>query len=144
MGPHCEYAACQKSKLRGCHEITELERQSIFESFWEKMSWEQRRQFVCSNITLTACKRKVTKYEISRKSETKSYFLQVSRNSIVTKVQVCRVMFLRTLGMSEWFLRYWLDKTRDTNDIAPKLETSLQRRTSPKKERRVTNLDCFL
>lgn len=143
MGPRCESTVCQKSNFRECHDITELERRSIFDGFWKTMSWEQRRQFICSTVTLAPCKRKVTKNETSRKSETKSYYLLVSRNSNVTRLQVCRGMFLHTLGLSEWFLRYWLDKTRGSNGIAPKSETSLQRRKSPKKKEQSQSLTAF-
>lgn len=57
--------------------------------------------------------------------------------------QACRGMFLHTLGLSEWFLRYWLDKTRGSNGIAPKSETSLQRRKSPKKKEQPQSLTAF-
>ncbi|CAK1553213.1 unnamed protein product [Leptosia nina] len=44
IGPRCFSEFCKKSKLRGCNNIAETERQEIFIIFWKQMDWSQRQQ----------------------------------------------------------------------------------------------------
>ncbi|KAL4721246.1 hypothetical protein ACJJTC_011701 [Scirpophaga incertulas] len=44
IGPRCFSKFCTKSKLRGCNNIVETERQGILLVFWKQMDWSQRQQ----------------------------------------------------------------------------------------------------
>lgn len=105
MKPACNSTFCTKSKLRNCPNIHEDQRKELFNTFWKTMSWEQRKSYVCCHVT--ARDKKVTKNPVSTRSKTLAYFL--TTNNI--RHQVCKKMFLNTLGIKDWFVRYWLDKT---------------------------------
>lgn len=49
-GPRCTSTFCIKSKVRGCSNLSDDERQNIFSKFWKGMTWEQRKQYVVSNV----------------------------------------------------------------------------------------------
>lgn len=103
--PACDSLFCKKSKLRNCDNIDEEKRRELFETFWKKMSWDQRKMFVCCHVT--PVEKKVTKNPQSTRSKTLGYYLTIEN----VRHQVCKKMFLNTLGIKEWFLRYWLEKT---------------------------------
>ncbi|KAJ8721005.1 hypothetical protein PYW08_006470 [Mythimna loreyi] len=105
MNPACDSTFCTRSKLRNCNNIHADKRMELFETFWKKMSWEQRRIYVCCHVI--ANHKKITKNPQSSRSKTLAYFLTIDN----IRHQVCKKMFLNTLGIKDWFVRYWLDKT---------------------------------
>ena len=56
MGPRCSSAACIKSAKHRCSAIGEPERNNIFMDFWQHMTWEEKRVFVCDLIDVVPCK----------------------------------------------------------------------------------------
>ena len=48
MGPKCTSPYCSKSKARRCNDISEDDKKSMFDSFWTKLDWNQRKTFVAS------------------------------------------------------------------------------------------------
>ncbi|XP_045540071.1 uncharacterized protein LOC123722410 [Papilio machaon] len=105
MKPSCISSFCKKSKLRSCQNIDEDKRKELFNTFWKTMSWEQRKTFVCCHVI--ANDKKVTKNPESTRFKTLAYFLTIEN----IRYQVCKKMFLNTLGIKDWFVRYWLEKT---------------------------------
>lgn len=105
MGSPCTSAFCEKSKLRACADITDEQRQHLFDSFWQNMNWDQRRAFICSHVV--AVQKHVTKNPQSKRTATLTYFLTVEN----MRFQVCKQMFLGTFGIKDWFIRYWLAKS---------------------------------
>ncbi|CAG5047105.1 unnamed protein product [Parnassius apollo] len=49
IGPRCTSEFCKKSKLRACDTIPE-EEHTLFSNYWNNMTWEQRKQYVVSNV----------------------------------------------------------------------------------------------
>ncbi|XP_039297607.1 uncharacterized protein LOC120354469 isoform X2 [Nilaparvata lugens] len=74
LGPRCQSVACIKSKLRACNTITEDERLKIFNGFWKKMSWDQRKVYVVSLLEKVDVSRRRSQSENSRWSETLKIF----------------------------------------------------------------------
>jgi hypothetical protein len=106
MGPLCMSKRCFSGKSMYCSKLTEEIRKNIFDTYW-KMSWEEKKMYVCSMIDKKPTKRK-TKDCNSRRSDSKIYYLKVNNK----KERVCLNTFLETLGIREWTVRYWLgDKT---------------------------------
>ncbi|XP_045485486.1 uncharacterized protein LOC110999393 isoform X1 [Pieris rapae] len=118
MAPRCTSIFCTKSKIRGCPNLTDDERQDIFSKFWKNMTWDQRKQYVVSNVLI--CERKQIKKTIdSRRSESKQYFLPTS----IGRIQVCMQTFLKTLGLKESTVRCWLNNSehgiaKTSNDVS--------------------------
>ncbi|KAF2901208.1 hypothetical protein ILUMI_04975 [Ignelater luminosus] len=53
LEPSCSSSFCAKSKKRQSKEIKEYTRQESFSTFWENLSWDQRKTLVCSLVTST-------------------------------------------------------------------------------------------
>ncbi|CAG9791489.1 unnamed protein product [Diatraea saccharalis] len=108
IGPQCTSEFCKKSKLRGCDSIPEDERITLFSNYWNNMTWEQRKQYVISNVRVCPKKQVKSKESSSRRSESKEYFLETSNG----RVQVCKNTFLNAFGIKEWTIRYWLSTSK--------------------------------
>ncbi|KAL4706868.1 hypothetical protein ACJJTC_010102 [Scirpophaga incertulas] len=104
IGPRCTSEFCKKSKLRGCDTIPDEERNTLFSNYWNNMTWEQRKQYVASNVQVCPKKQVKCKTSSSRRNETKEYFTETLNG----RVQVCKLTFLNTFGIKEWTVRYWL------------------------------------
>ncbi|OXA41441.1 hypothetical protein Fcan01_23603 [Folsomia candida] len=92
IGPTCESEKCKKCKTRHCEKFSESRRLYLFEKFWKEMDWGQKHAYVLSLADKTSPKREVKK----------------GGGSHGEKHQVCRTMFLNTLGIKYTQLRYWL------------------------------------
>lgn len=110
MGLPCTSTLCAKWKTRLCNTILEEERKLLFQEFWQKMDWTQKRAFVCSSVEIKATGRKTTKKLESRRSTTLLYFLKINGE----KVPVCREMFLSTLGLKRAMVKNWLQNFHGT------------------------------
>lgn len=104
--PTCQSASCRKTILRSCDQFSEENRLEIFKKFWS-MSWEQKKSYVISLIDTVSIRRKTTE-NISRRNF--SYVYRLVKASGI-KVQVCKKMFLNTLGLSEKMVTGWYNNT---------------------------------
>lgn len=105
IGHRCHHG-CNEGQIRNkggqqCENISEEQRQTIFTDFW-KMTWEQRKVYVSSQIEARPTKRKTTGGQ-SRKNRTYKYRLQVDNK----QVPVCQTMFLTTLNIGVWSVHEW-------------------------------------
>lgn len=106
MSIKCLSEACNKMKNRHCTKFSDEERTNMFTSFWQNMTWDEKRVYVVSNIEYVPKKRSSTG-ENSRRSGTFNYFLRKADN---TKFQVCKKMFLGTMGLKEDMVQDWVKK----------------------------------
>lgn len=113
MSMKCLSEACKKMKNRHCYKFSEEERTSIFTSFWQNTNWDEKRVYATSNIEYISKKRSSTG-ENSRRSGTFNYFLRKADN---TKFQVCKKMFLGTMGLKEDMVQDWVKKTNQNHGI---------------------------
>lgn len=92
---------CDKRDYRLCSHITEDERREMFDKFWVTMNWEERKVYVNSLVASGATSVKTV--ENSRRKRSFEYFLW-KKNA---RVQVCKSMFLTTLGIGEHAVYAW-------------------------------------
>ncbi|XP_072550288.1 uncharacterized protein [Salminus brasiliensis] len=104
MGSGCASEACRKSAKRFCHTFSEEDRQNIFQNFWQKMNWEERRIYVAGLVDHTPVARKRSVSQESRRLSTLSYHLMLDGE----KKRVCKKLFLSTLGLGEWSVAHWV------------------------------------
>lgn len=102
MGPPCTSSKCVKYKTRFCNTINLERRNSIFHKFWKELEWDQKKIYVTSLMKKRNTVRKFVPGD-SRRSFTYEYFLRVD-NEVK---QVCKKMFLSTLGVKEWMVSHW-------------------------------------
>jgi len=105
IGHRCHHG-CNEGQIRNkggqqCENISEEQRQTIFADFW-KMTWEQRKVYVSSQIEACPTKRQTTGGQ-SRKNRTYKYRLQLDNK----QVPVCQTMFLSTLNIGAWSVHEW-------------------------------------
>lgn len=108
LGARCSSKMCLKSKKRFCSSISEDTRKEIFTTFWEKMTWDQRKVFVSAHVSLYPPSRKTTEDEASRRSYTLIYRLPNGAEA----VQVCRNTFLSTTGLGRFTVETWVKNSK--------------------------------
>lgn len=106
VGPRCTSNACKKSSSRLCSEINEEARKKVFDEFWQHMNWAQRKQYVAGQVDCDPVERSRAVGSQSRRSVSLRYHLMVDGK----RKQVCKNMFLSTLGIGEWSVLNWAQK----------------------------------
>lgn len=104
MGPACVSDYCEKTSTRSCSLFPEEVRNKIFKDFWKELDWDAKQSYACSLIEKIPVKQRKTESEISKRSQTLVYYLKL--NGI--KKQVCKKMFLNTLGLKERMVSNWI------------------------------------
>ena len=107
LKPRCNSNYCLKAKTRQCSEIPEEFRKKVFEEFWSKMTWDQRKVYVSSNVRKQVTKVKTTEAEESRRIGSFLYFIDNGQK----KIQVCRSMFLNTFDLGYKMIQHWVNSS---------------------------------
>ncbi len=110
LGPPCTSQVCQRRSNRHCQLFTPVDRAQLFNQFWKEFDWGQKREYVRSLVDQTPPKRSTIQGRESRKTESFQYYLKL--NGI--RKQVCRGMFMSTLGLRQEQLRQWITVARRT------------------------------
>ncbi|KAM7382990.1 hypothetical protein PAMP_002680 [Pampus punctatissimus] len=118
MGPRCTSNACKKASNRLCNEISEDTRKKVFDEFWQRMNWAQRKTYVAGEVDCDAVERSRAAGSQSRRSVSLRYHLLVDGK----RKQVCKNMFLSTLGIGEWSVLNWAVATKKTESNEKRLE----------------------
>lgn len=116
MGPPCDGKHKGSTKKPQCHLLTEDVRTGIFQSFWNELTWAQRKVYINSLVDEVIPNR--ARKESSRKKVTRVYHLRVQNE----RVQVCQEMFLSTLNIGEWCVYSWLTSA-NTHGINKEVKT---------------------
>uniref|UniRef100_UPI0037E8F1FA uncharacterized protein n=1 Tax=Semicossyphus pulcher TaxID=241346 RepID=UPI0037E8F1FA len=121
VGPRCTSSACKKASNRLCNEIDDEARREVFDEFWQQMNWVQRKLYVAGQVDRDPVERTRAVGSQSRRSVSLRYHLLVDGK----RKQVCKNMFLSTLGIGEWSVLNWAQKggTRKNRPNEHKLET---------------------
>ncbi|KAM4601049.1 uncharacterized protein ACJ7VT_020896 [Polymixia lowei] len=106
MGSRCTSSACKKASNRLCSDIGEEARKRMFDEFWERMNWAQRKLYVAGLVDRDPVERPRAAGAQSRRSVSLRYHLRVDGK----RKQVCKNMFLSTLGIGEWSVLNWAQK----------------------------------
>ncbi|XP_030015125.1 uncharacterized protein LOC115436402 isoform X2 [Sphaeramia orbicularis] len=119
MGPTCTSGACKRASNRFCGQIPEEAREKVFNDFWQHMTWAQWKLYVAGHVDRDPVERSRALGVQSRRSVSLRYHLMVDGE----RKQVCKNMFLSTLGIGEWSVLNWAQvgppKTRESDDITP-------------------------
>jgi len=91
------------TKTRSCKLIMQDQREAIHQAFWSDMNWGEKRAFAVSHVDISDA-RKLK--DDGRRSKTYTYFLKAGNK----RVNVCKNMFLSTIGIGEAMLYGWLEK----------------------------------
>lgn len=120
VGPRCTSNACKKASSRLCGEISDEARKRVFEEFWQHMNWAQRKQYVARQVDCDPVERSRAAGLRSRRSVSLRYHLMVDGK----RKQVCKNMFLSTLGIGEWSVLSWSQRraTKENEANEKKLE----------------------
>jgi hypothetical protein len=103
IGQRCSSQVCEKSTKRHCGNFEEHIRIKIFTTFWKMMTWDQRKVFVSGHVTLQPPARR-TQTKTIKRSTTLIYRLH-NGNELV---QVCKIMFMNTLGLRRSMVESWV------------------------------------
>lgn len=104
----CERSCTNRChKIRGCHKIREETRKEIFKSFWENMDWSEKKVYAVSLIDKYEALK--TTVDDSRRRYSYRYFLRQGDQ----RIQVCKNLFLSTLGIGEYTLYGWAQNVND-------------------------------
>ncbi|XP_068426206.1 uncharacterized protein [Clinocottus analis] len=120
IGPKCSSNACRKASNRLCNEIAEEARKKVFDDFWQRMNWAQRKLYVAEQVDRDPVERSRAVVLQSRRSVSLRYHLMVDGE----RKQVCKNTFLSTLGVGEWSVLSWTQKGATTTNEPkePRLE----------------------
>ncbi|CAK1594879.1 unnamed protein product [Parnassius mnemosyne] len=93
-----------------CEKLSENNRQSMFDKFWNVQSWDARKVYVRNlvGVSTPQYRRSFSNNESSRKGTSFKYFLMLRSDNNVQRIHVCKVMFMRTLSIGSRQLRNWL------------------------------------
>lgn len=115
-----ESSKCSKrcelqKKGRHCVLVSENTLKEIFSQFWYNMNWDQKKVYVLGLIERKETASSTTNQ--SGRNFTYTYFLRVNDE----RVQVCKEMFLSTLGLHEKMVYKWIGKAKV--GVPPRQET---------------------
>jgi len=127
LGPRCGCQGSGKHVFK-CYLFTDIERQQIFDHFWQELDWEEKKVFVTAMVESRDVKRR-TKESSRRKS---SLFFTLKHNG--ERIRVCKEFFLSTLNVGEWSLYSWLNKAK-SQDIGPGIGITPVRSEKEKRNR---------
>lgn len=112
-------------KVKGCSnpnrctfkcmtKISQVGRQTIFDSFWA-LNDAEKRHFYVANVKKSRCAQQCTKAVPSQKSHNFSYYF----NYMDDDVEVCQQFFFNTLNISPGRVYYYFGKNKNKPTITP-------------------------
>lgn len=109
---------CRPCKKKCSEKINENERKEIFSSYWEATkTWDVKRQFIISHVKSKPINRERPKDHSrhGQRMQTILYYFDVNGS----RIEVCKVFFLNTLGVSETVVRTALKKGTTGGFVTP-------------------------
>ncbi|KAF6205401.1 hypothetical protein GE061_019573 [Apolygus lucorum] len=134
-----------------CATLTEDMRQSIFQRFWKKLTWDQRKTYISTLIETEAptnLKNRKDRNE-SRRSLTLRYYLKPPGYE---KIRVCKKLFLNTLAITDWLVKESVERPTIEQAERPDCEgdedepvtSKRNKRQSAESENKMNKLRLFL
>lgn len=133
IGPRCSSSACIRASNRFCAEFSEETRNNLFTSFWKCMNWAQRKTHVSGLVDCDPVERTRAPWTQSRRSVSMRYHLIVNGD----RKQVCKKMFLSTLGIGEWSVLNWAQNASQQDNSEKNTKKQTQRKSRKASEHRV-------
>lgn len=107
MKETCKSQVCKKSAFRDCQHFTEIQREEIFQQFWVS-NWDKKITYISNIVTKKEVNRTRVIEETSRWQNTYNYYLKYQN---CDSLQICKQMFLTTLGVNEWMVHNWIKES---------------------------------
>lgn len=125
MGPRCTSGACKRASNRFCADFSDVTRSGLFTAFWQCMNWTQRKVYVAGLVDCDPVERTRAPWTQSRRSVSMRYHLIADGD----KKQVCKKMFLSTLGIGEWSVLNWAQNASQLDDSEENSKKRMQRKS---------------
>lgn len=138
MGPRCMSSACKRASSRFCATFSEETRKELFTGFWQGMSWPQRKIYVAELVDCDPVERTRAPWTHSRRSVSMRYHLIAGGE----RKQVCKKMFLSTLGVGEWSVLNWAQNA--SKQDSPEANSKKRAQRTPRKASEHVVLKEFL
>lgn len=97
LGPACTSQACLKASTRHCQDITEDQRQTIFNTFWNTLMGPEK-MYVASLVRKVEKKEDKKKGEVSRRSTTLKYSIKTANGKTVNDCKIEYVFVYLWIG----------------------------------------------
>ena len=91
---------CSRCRYKCSSNINEKQRQSLFDTYWEKGSYELQREFICQNVSVSQIKRPGCTPR--RRAISTKFSFKIEH----TFIRVCKTFFLRTLDIGKKTVDY--------------------------------------
>lgn len=125
VGPRCLSSACKRASNRFCADFSEETRKKLFTSFWQCMNWPQRKIYVAELVDCDPVERTRAPWTRSRRSVSMRYHLIANGD----RKQVCKKMFLSTLGIGEWSVLNWAQNASKQDNPEENAKKRAQRKS---------------
>ncbi|KAF3692311.1 hypothetical protein EXN66_Car007987 [Channa argus] len=125
MGPRCTSSACKRASNRFCADFSAETRTKLFTSFWQCMNWAQRKIYVSGLVDCDPVERTRAPLTLSRRSVSMRYHLIAEGE----RKQVCKKMFLSTLGIGEWSVLNWAQNVSQQDNSEENTKKTTQRKS---------------
>ncbi|XP_029307660.1 uncharacterized protein LOC115021376 isoform X2 [Cottoperca gobio] len=135
MGSRCTSSACKRASNRFCADFSEEARNKLFTSFWQCMTWAQRKIYVSGSVDCDPVERTRAPWTQSRRSVSMRYHLLADGD----RKQVCKKMFLSTLGIGEWSVLNWAQTVSQQDNSEQITKKQTQRKSRKASEHIVLN-----
>ncbi|KAK5640325.1 hypothetical protein RI129_011136 [Pyrocoelia pectoralis] len=100
----CNCILSKRTSAIQCQKLSEEKRIKIFQTFWNKMTWSDRKIQVQTLVKCEYVKRRRGQNNESKRNFSIKYFLKVDLETI----RVCKRMFGGTLGLKETMVLTWI------------------------------------
>ncbi len=127
MGPGCTSSACKRASNRFCADFSEEMRNELFTGFWQCMNWAQRKTYVAGLVDCDPVERTRAPWTQSRRSVSMRYHLIADGEA--DRKQVCKKMFLSTLGIGEWSVLNWAQNVSEQDSSEENAKKQTQRKS---------------
>ncbi|KAK5862082.1 hypothetical protein PBY51_017513 [Eleginops maclovinus] len=135
IGSRCSSTACKRASNRFCADFSEEGRNQLFTSFWQCMTWPQRKVYVSRLVDCDPVERTRAPWTQSRRSVSMRYHL-ISDGD---RKQVCKKMFLSTLGIGEWSVLNWAHHIAQQDNSEQITKQQTQRKSRKASEHIILN-----
>lgn len=125
IGSRCTSSACKRASNRFCAELSEDLRSKLFTVFWQCMNWSQKKIYVVGLVDCDPVERTRAQWTQSRRSVSMRYHLIADGK----RKQVCKKMFLSTLGVGEWSVLNWVQSVSHKGDSEDNSKERSQRKS---------------
>lgn len=96
-----------------CQQLTQECRLHIFQRFWNKLRWNERKIEIQNLVKREAVKRRRGTAPISHRNYSYKYFLAIGLQNI----RVCQKMFCGTLGLKKRTVLSWIDEWKSVESV---------------------------